>query len=361
VSSLYLWPDAAERLLLHAALDEGDSATKAFTRWSAGIDWDGDIEGGSFRMLPLVHANLSRLGAKHPMMGRLAGVYRYHWCAAQTHLRHGADVLARLKAASVPVMLSKGLALAASIYPGPALRPMSDIDLLVSPSHALQALDLLAAAGWVEDQAAARQWQGRREDMLILTIGSNMHHPDAGEIDLHWTLMHESGGTGLDEAVWASAAPLMIGAQPALSPSPSFMLLHVIAHGLRPNALSPLRWVADAAMVLRHQAKAIDWALFHHWADKLSVRHRAAQGLAYLRDEMHLPVPAQALPKPLPAPGWLERLEDRSWQTKLNRPASAPPTSLERSVQLARLMAGANRTALPRLALGWLGRRGQRA
>jgi hypothetical protein len=357
MSMLYQWPDVAECLLLHAALDEGDSALTAFARWSAGIDWAGDIEGGSFRLLPLVHANLSRQGAQHRMMGRLAGVHRYHWCAAQTHMRRGGALVQRLREAGIPVMLSKGLALATSVYDSPALRPMSDIDILVSPAQAVATLDLLLAAGWAEEPATARQWRHRRGDMLLLTIGDNLHHPREGEVDLHWALMHEAGGTGLDEAVWASACQTVIAGVPVPCPAPAFMLLHVIAHGLRPNALSPLRWVADAAMLLRRQGHAIDWPLFHHWAAVLAVRHRVAQGLAFLRDEMQLPVPAAALPDTLPTPDWLEWLEDRCWQKRIAVEADLPPTMMERGVQLARLACGRHRRALPRLALGWVSRR----
>lgn len=355
--SLHLWPDESERLLLHAALDEGESAVTAFAQWSDGIDWAADLEGGSFRLLPLVHANLSRLGAHHRMMGRLAGVHRYHWCAAQTHMRRGAALVRRLRGAGIPLMLSKGLALAASVYPGPALRPMSDIDILVPPARALEALDLFCAAGWSEEPASARQWRHRRQDMLLLTIGSNLHHPQEGEVDLHWTLMHDAGGTGLDEAVWASASEIALGDTRVLAPSPTFMLLHVIAHGLRPNALSPLRWVADAAMLLRRHGNTIDWEQFHLWAVRLAVRYRVGQGLAFLRDEMGLPVPAAAFPALLLRPGWLERLEDRCWQVRLARAPDGPPGLLERSLQVVRLSLGAHRSALPRLALGWVGRR----
>jgi hypothetical protein len=145
---LRLWPDAAEQALLHAALDTDRRACDAFADWQRHIDWDDDIEGGSLRLLPLVHANLSNLACPDPQRGRLAGIYRYHWCAAQTHIRSGGHAIHLLKAADIPVMVTKGLALACSVYPSPALRPMSDIDLLVPLSDALRALDILTKAGW---------------------------------------------------------------------------------------------------------------------------------------------------------------------------------------------------------------------
>jgi hypothetical protein len=190
--------------------------------------------------------------------------------------------------------------------------------------------------------------------MLILTSGINLHHPQNGEIDLHWTLMHESGGTGLDDALWASAEPIIIAGETLLRPSPSFMLLHIIAHGLRPNALSPLRWVADAAMLLRHEATRIDWPMIRHWAKRLHVAHRITQGLCYLQTVLALPLPAAAAP---PGTSWLERIEDRSWEQRLARPAEAPLSGFDRSAQLARLVATRHRRHLPRLAAAWLQRR----
>jgi hypothetical protein len=358
LTRLHLWPDGPEQLLLQAALAPGDEAKSAFALWSAGIDWAGDLEGGSFRLLPLVHANLARLGADHPMMGRLAGVRRYHWCQAQSHVFKGADAIDLLQNAGLSIMVSKGFALAHSAYPNPALRPMSDIDLLVPLDSAERALELLIDAGWAEASHSANQWRHRRRDMLLLTNGNNLFHSEFGEIDLHWSLTHESAGSGMDKIVWDTAQPLHVAGRTLKRPSPTFMLLHVITHGLRPNVMSPLRWVADAAMVIRHSAEPIDWPMLHHWAKRTHVEHRVAQGLAFLRDTMRLPVPAAAFSSDsLPAPSWIERLEDRHALRQLER-AAGSQTSLKdkatlRAAQVTRLAVGENSKELPRLVTDW--------
>ena len=110
-------------------------------------------------------------------------------------------------------------------------------------------------------------------------------------------------------------------------------------------------------MLLARDAGSIDWQQFHHWAGRLHVGHRVCQGLAFLRDEMNVAITDTALPGPLPAQDWLERLENRAWLARLRRSADAPPSPLDRSVQLARLVAGTQRSALPGLAAGWLRRR----
>lgn len=68
---------------------------------------------------------------------------------AEAMLRaHVLDRVARLLAAAgVPALLVKGAGLALTIYPDPASRPMSDVDLLVRPADALRACAALARGG----------------------------------------------------------------------------------------------------------------------------------------------------------------------------------------------------------------------
>ena len=57
-------------------------------------------------------------------------------------------ILRMLEAADIPVIVLKGAALAQTIYPDIALRPMTDLDLLVKPEHLDRAVELLRAAGY---------------------------------------------------------------------------------------------------------------------------------------------------------------------------------------------------------------------
>ncbi len=348
------WPDAGERLLLAAALGDGELALAAFAAWRASIDWDGDLDGGSFRMLPLVHANMARLGCDDPLMPRLGGVYRHSWCEAQVHLRAGARALALLRDRSVPVMVSKGLLLATRYYASPALRPMADIDLLVPLDRALAAIAVLDRGGWREEPTAAQQWGRRRRDMLTLTAGLGMIHPRDGEIDLHWRLVRESRGATTEAMFWRDALPVTIAGVEALRPSPAHLLFHVVSHGVRPNILSPLRWVADAAMVLRRDDEVIDWDEVMRCAERLRVGRRVAAGLAYLRDEIGLPVPA-GVTAAVPRTSWIERVEDASFRAGVA--TSRQGRWLEAQAAFGRIAVSDARGALPRLALRWAARR----
>ncbi len=356
MTTLKLWPDAQETLLLRAALRNDDTALADFAAWQRGIDWAGHIDGGSFRMLPLVHANLARLGCTDPAMGRLAGVYRYSWCEAQTHLRRGAKAIDLLRRQGIPVMISKGLALAVAYYDSPAHRPMSDIDLVVPVDRAIEALALLNAGGWQETAADRRQWAGRKADMLALTVGMGLYHDRDGEIDLHWRLLHESGRAALENRFWQQARPITIAGVEALRPCGDHLLLHVIIHGLRPNVMAPMRWVADAAMILKRDAGTIDWDEILRCARQMRVNRRLDSGLAFLRDHMGLAIPAGVATGAV-SPGWIERIEDRAFQASTREPSPARQESLQFRAYLVRFLASDGVRHLPRLTLRWLARR----
>ncbi len=350
-----LWPDVQQRELLLAALGDGDAALAHFAAWHRGVDWRADMDGGSFRLLPLLHANLVRLGCDHPSMARLRGIYRHGWCRAQTHRQHGIAAVDVLDAEGIPVLASKGLVLANVYYDNPALRPMSDIDVMVPAPRALDAFAALTASGWQESPSSRAQWEARRSAMLVLNYGIGLHHPRYGEIDLHWRLSAESGTAAIGERFWQHAVPFTIEGATLLRLDPAHLLLHVVTHGLRPNILPPLRWVADAAMVLRRDGATLDWQQVRDTARALHVGHRLHSGLTYLRDAIGVPLPAGALAADVP-PSWVERAETliRGAESKARSPRHRQ--ALAMAATLPRLAVGDHRGQLPRLALDW-GRR----
>lgn len=349
-----LWPDRAEQLLLTAALGDGETALRAFADWRASIDWDAELDGGSFRLLPLLHANLRRLGCTDPLMRRLAGIYRHSWCETQVHLHTGARIIAMVQAAQVPVMVSKGLLLAHAYYASPALRPMSDIDLFVPADRALETLALLSPHGWVPAPGVAKLWAGRQGDMLAMVNGIGMYHDRDGEIDVHWRLLPESTGDAQDAQFWRDATPVQIGTVEVWRPSPTHLLLHVMAHGLRPNPMSPLRWIADAAMILRVDGQRIDWDELMTTARVLHVGNRVGRGLAYLRDTMGFDIPAGA---GVGASTWVELIEERAFQASIVPTPARLNAALVLAATVARLAVTDARRHLPRLGARWLGRR----
>jgi hypothetical protein len=69
--------------LLHAALDpDASAAATALAAWAALTDLDTGVDAASFRLLPLLHANLEAHRIAHMLTPRLAGVRRHDWVDA---------------------------------------------------------------------------------------------------------------------------------------------------------------------------------------------------------------------------------------------------------------------------------------
>src|SRR5262249_54557182 len=136
-----------QELLLRAALLDGPEAEGAFEAWQARVDL-AQIDAGSFRLLPLLYANLTRLGIRSPLSARLRGIHRQAWYRNQVLFRRGAETLRALEGAGIPTLLLKGIPLALLHYRDEAVRPMADADVLVPTQAVTGALAVLRRAGW---------------------------------------------------------------------------------------------------------------------------------------------------------------------------------------------------------------------
>ena len=94
------------------------------------------------------------------------------------------QALAALNAAGVRPGLFKGSALAFTVYPTPACRPMGDLDLWVPADEMPRAQAALESLGYVQRTKAARplDWQQARDEEIQL-FGQESGQ---GLIELHW-------------------------------------------------------------------------------------------------------------------------------------------------------------------------------
>jgi hypothetical protein len=274
------WPTPDQRWLLRAALLDGEAALDAWQRWEACVPLD-RVDAGSFRLLPLLYRNLSRLGVTSPVMRKLKGVHQHAWFKNQLVIAMVADALSALERAGVQTLVLKGVPLALLYYRDEALRPMADADVLVRPADAAAAGRAMAAAGWI----SARAWPP-------LVIASTPFRNAAGrELDLHSHVSHECLSPDADDAFWAASVPLHVRGVATRTLGPADMLLHVLAHGSHWSAVAPLRWAADARVIITGAGRDLDWDRF---VEHLEARRLVAfvDGMVeYLRDDLAAPVP----------------------------------------------------------------------
>src|ERR671938_178933 len=106
-----LEPTEEQKLLLRAALRNGEEAVDAWRTWHATVDITQLDDVASQRLLPLVYRNLQAQTATVPGLERIKGTYRYSWYKNQLLLQATAACLRAFHEAGIETIVLKGMAL----------------------------------------------------------------------------------------------------------------------------------------------------------------------------------------------------------------------------------------------------------
>jgi hypothetical protein len=284
------WPTKEQELLLRASLLPGREAVDAWQGWGSSADID-LLDQGSFRLLPLLYRNLSRHEVKEPLLGRLKGVYRATWYKNQMLFHTAAGFLRSLHRAGIPVMILKGAALATMYYRDAGLRAMDDFDFLVPTEQALQAIDLLVGLGW-----KPVPWRQTFNEEYLTVLHAHQFNDGTGYgFDLHWHMLSDGCYAGADEDFWNGAIRTEIHDAPVYALNAADELLHTCVHGTRWSPVPPLRWLADAMIIVRDAQSEIDWSRLVWLAQGRRLILPVRQTLDYLRTKLDAPIPPSVL------------------------------------------------------------------
>ena len=210
---------------------------------------------------PLVHKHLTALGATLPDVPRrqLQALVLRHRRAATIRREAIAEVLRAFHNERIEVLLVKGIALAELVYSEPGLRPMRDVDLLVSAADASRAEAILFDLGYAHE--------------LGHTIPADYYHlPPAVKtvaglpvsIELHRNLLplHPEYPRWPLQRSLDTAVDLKIDGVPARTLCLEEMLVHVYLHGFRPPlTYEPCRFlhVADLVSLVDRYIDTVRW------------------------------------------------------------------------------------------------------
>lgn len=280
------WPDERQQLLLKACLTAGEEAIEAWAQWRLHGNFE-DADDGSYRLFPLLYRNMRDHGLEMDMaLRRFKGVYRLTWSQNNFLFHHSAAVLKSLLNADSGLMLLKGAPLALLYYRDPALRPMSDLDIMVRPQQRDKAIHLLLEAGY-------QPLEQLKPQRLQLTHSLGFKDRDGFSVDLHWYLIQEACQPDMQDVWWQRSQPLDFKGIEVRTLSDSDQLLHTLAHGGRWNPLPPLRWVADASMIIRDSE--IDWELILQEARRLRLVVTVRECLGFMSTLLPGLVPGEVL------------------------------------------------------------------
>lgn len=312
------WPTATQRLLLQACLGGPELAAGAFAAWHARVDVL-RLDHGSNRLMALLYRNLGRAGVRAPEHELLKGNWRYHWYINKTRLRELAGVQTTLAAEGVPVIALKGASLAAFYYADLGVRPMADLDLMVPLAQARVAAESLLAQGY-------RSVWGPLEPLLARGPGGEFAKEGASVIDLHWSVLHDCRAPWSDEAFWAGSRTRKFEGMKLRVLRPEDQILHLCAHGMHWSQISPMRWLADVAVMVRAEGHRLDLDYLCEAAARRKLANPIRCTFAWLDHYLDFG-PGNVMRRALARlqPSWGERI-DYVWRTQMpkGRPSLLP-------------------------------------
>lgn len=218
----------------------------------SGLDW-GHVANTACAhgIAPLIYHSLHRSGVASLLPPAAAEKLRnsYYGNAARNALLYNElwEVLTALRKQRADVIVLKGAALAESVYPNRALRPMSDIDLLVRKEKVAEAQDRLIELGY-------RLQEGGDHYHFVFTKRS------AVSVEIHWHIQRPTAPFKIDiDDLWERAQPASVAGVDALVFSPEDLLLHLCQHACKHELFGGIRPLCDIAQAVSFYADQIDW------------------------------------------------------------------------------------------------------
>lgn len=243
-------------------------------------------------MVPLLYRNLNATCPEEVPAETLEDL-RDHFAVAAARNRSLWDELLRLlkllEARGISAVPFKGPALAALAYGDVTLRQFGDLDILVRPGHAVQARELLLAAGYRDsltgDQAAAYLRSRGAYNYKLLRDEGRL------PVELHWAVTSRDNAFPLDlERVWQRLEPITVQGESFLHFDREDLLLVLCQHGSK-HKWKRLDWICDIAELLRVSPQ-MDWGSVLDRACQLGCRRMLFLGLWLTEDLLGVTLPA---------------------------------------------------------------------
>lgn len=193
-----------------------------------------------------------------------------------------------LDAAAIPFVVLKGMALAYTVYPTPAVRPMGDVDLWVPRDRIDDVESLLGGLGWQRlARRASYPRTGPGESFELELPGTR------SQIELHSrpVSLARLGGSGID-GVWDRAVRLSISGRTARVCSRADQLAHLCIHVSVKNGFSDcLLGVLDIALTAHSVHSDDAWRAIGAAHGDQRIATWTTLALTMARDLLGAPIP----------------------------------------------------------------------
>jgi hypothetical protein len=172
------------------------------------------------------------------------------------------EIINRLSAEQVPVIVMKGNEIAKEIYNDPNCRISVDIDILIKMSDALKADTILTEAGYSRtDEKPLGFWFSRLHHAVYI-------HPQKDDfIEVHWNFGIPSFFNLTSEEIWNEVVYTDSG---QIKLSPDMMLILLLVHH-HMHAFRELKILLDILWTLCKYENEIDWYAFSKKLKKIGL------------------------------------------------------------------------------------------
>jgi hypothetical protein len=252
--------------LLNCRFEESVLSAMAPENWASFVS-----EANRHRIAPLLYHKIDLTGAGSMFPENVLQNLRtrYLGTAGQnTVLFHQLNTLiARLNNKGIPVILLKGAHLAEFVYADLALRPMSDLDILVREEHLSQAVQIAFDAGYrfFFDKNPEKDKNSRDFDYGIAPEFRHFqllkHLETNCLLEIHCFIASEDSSFEIPAAeLWRNAQPAVFNNRPVFLLSPEDLIIHLCLHAAYDHLFDfGLGALYDISIAIKYYGEKLDW------------------------------------------------------------------------------------------------------
>ncbi|HEY54646.1 MAG TPA: nucleotidyltransferase family protein, partial [Caldilineae bacterium] len=225
----------------------------AFPAWLAWLDAN--------RLTPLAARRLADTKLPVDVRSHLSVAYiqaRAQWLQRQYETVALLDILAQTP--SIPSVLLKGIALAVSLYPDPALRPMNDVDFLVPVDSLSKLSERMKSCGYIEEGHTPGLDVTKLYQMCFISTRT----ASSLKLEFHATFTHlkPTYENGAMHWFWSQTEDFDFFGHSVRGLNPTSQLLYLAAHSMQQHgqASAPLIWIHDIDLLIRNRGDDISWS-----------------------------------------------------------------------------------------------------
>jgi hypothetical protein len=247
-----------DELLLYCLRAVPDEAGDGRLEMLSSSDWNVLItESDRYQVAPLLYHRLRTFHSEIPIpanvMARLRHIYLQSVADAMHRYRKLGKVLGLLRHANIPVIVLKGAHLAELVYGNIALRPMSDVDVLVHKDDLMRVEAALLGMGYAPAEC-------RRQ--IAKDICHFVYGLPNGElfVEVHWNFLPSMYRFKIDiDGQWERSRQAIIAGVEVSVLCPEDLLLYLCLHASKHLFEMGLKPLYDIFETIRYYGKEIDW------------------------------------------------------------------------------------------------------